>query len=62
MFRKLLDKFETLFTASENHRYEAYFAQSVDHADLERRSRYYESSHNPFAFYDHDDVRDWQHR
>jgi hypothetical protein len=61
MFRKILDKIETLFAESENHRYEAYLTQSTDVFELERRSRYYESGHNPFAFYEHDDFHNWRH-
>ncbi len=58
MFAKFASKIGALFVQSETRRYEAYLASSSDLAELERRSRYLEASHNPFAFSYSDKSRD----
>jgi hypothetical protein len=51
MFAFLASKLEALFTAAENAQRDAYLSASSDLADLERRTRYYDSNHNPFAWH-----------
>jgi hypothetical protein len=58
MFRKFLDKLESLLNAGENARREAYLASSSDLAELERRNLYFDANHQPFAFYDYSRCRD----
>ena len=61
MFAKLVRKLEAHFAAVEAQRRDAYLASSADLADLERRSRYFDVNHNPFAPYYLDEPIDWRH-
>lgn len=60
MFATLASKLEALFTAAENERRDTYIEASTDLADLERRMRYYESSHTPFGWHASSSPADWQ--
>lgn len=60
MFSTLANKLEALFSAAEIRRRDAYLSESTDLADLERRTRYYESNHNPFAWHISSGPSDWQ--
>lgn len=60
MFAILGNKLEALFSAAENQRRDTYLAESTDLADLERRTRYYESNHNPFAWHTSSGPADWK--
>ncbi|WP_322015463.1 DUF3563 family protein [Paraburkholderia sp. J12] len=51
MFAFLASKLETLFTTAENEQRDAYLSAASDLADLERRTRYYDANHNPFAWH-----------
>jgi hypothetical protein len=56
----LMHKLEAYLIATENRRREAYLSAATDLADLERRSRYFEASHQPFAMSCSDRARDWR--
>lgn len=61
MFAKLVSKLEAHFAAAEARRRDAYLASSGDLAELERRNRYFDAHHNPFAPYYVDEQIDWRH-
>jgi hypothetical protein len=60
MFAMLMHKLEAYFVAVENHRRDAYLSAATDLADLERRSRYFEAGHQPFAMSYSDRERNWR--
>jgi hypothetical protein len=60
MFATLASKLEAFFTAAENDRRDTWLEDSTDLADLERRMRYYDSNHNPFAWHTSSGPSDWQ--
>ncbi|WP_043284245.1 DUF3563 family protein [Paraburkholderia oxyphila] len=58
MFAMLISKLEAYFAIEGDKRRDAYLASSADLAELERRSRYFDTNHNPFAHYYHDEHTD----
>jgi hypothetical protein len=60
MFSLLADTLDNFFTAAENRHREDFLASSTDLADLERRTRDYDTNHNPFAWPISSGPSDWQ--
>ncbi|WP_322046455.1 DUF3563 family protein [Paraburkholderia sp. J67] len=49
MFAKLISQLEAFFVIDENKQRDAWLASSADLAELERRSRYFDTNHTLFA-------------
>jgi hypothetical protein len=60
MFAMLMHKLEAYLVDAENRRRDAYLSAATDLVDLERRTRYFEASHQPFAMSYNDPARNWR--
>jgi hypothetical protein len=60
MFAYLANRLHALFVTTEERDRDAYLAESVDFADLERRIHYLEMNHQPYALYSSGVPHDWR--